>query len=125
VIPGHFDEAAASRTTTPWSCCLEIRLVDTYPGVDVPVQPALIGPGRARKAYFQSIIAIELGVAGALLWEIRFFESSSTAWREGEHVPDPRLGSCSRSSSARPCSGRCGRWPTTGNREPRPPLLSA
>jgi glucose-6-phosphate-specific signal transduction histidine kinase len=47
--------------------------------VDVPVQ------------YFQSVIAIELAVAGALLWQMRFFESSSTARRDGEHLPDPRL----------------------------------
>jgi heme/copper-type cytochrome/quinol oxidase subunit 4 len=47
--------------------------------VDVPVQ------------YFQSVIAIELAVAGALLWQIRFFESSSTARRDGEHLPDARL----------------------------------
>jgi hypothetical protein len=45
--------------------------------MDVPVQ------------YFQSIIAIELAVAGALLWQVRFFESSST--REREDLPDPRL----------------------------------
>jgi hypothetical protein len=47
--------------------------------VDVPVQ------------YFQSVIGIELAVAGALLWQIRFFESSSTARRDGEDLPDPRL----------------------------------
>jgi hypothetical protein len=47
--------------------------------VDVPVQ------------YFQSVIAIELAVAGALLWQIRFFESSRTARRDCEHLPDPRL----------------------------------
>ena len=46
--------------------------------VDVPVQ------------YFQSVIAIELAVAGALLWQMRFFESS-TARREGEPLPDARL----------------------------------
>jgi hypothetical protein len=46
--------------------------------VDVPVQ------------YFQSVIAIELAVAGALLWQMRFFESSS-ARREGEPLPDARL----------------------------------
>jgi hypothetical protein len=46
--------------------------------VDVPVQ------------YFQSVIAIELAVSGALLWQIRFFESS-TARREGEPLPDARL----------------------------------
>ncbi len=40
--------------------------------------------------YFQSVIAIELAVAGALLWQVRFFESSATA-REQEHLPDPRL----------------------------------
>jgi hypothetical protein len=46
--------------------------------VDVPVQ------------YFQSVIAIEVAVSGALLWQIRFFESS-TARRKGEHLPDARL----------------------------------
>jgi hypothetical protein len=47
--------------------------------MDVPVQ------------YFQSVIAIELAVAGALLWQIRFFESRDTMRRDGEHVPDSRL----------------------------------
>jgi hypothetical protein len=47
--------------------------------VEVPVQ------------YFQSVIAIELAVAGALLWQIRFFETKSRARPEGEHLPDPRL----------------------------------
>jgi hypothetical protein len=46
--------------------------------MDVPVQ------------YFQSVIAIELAVSGALLWRIRFFDSS-TARREGESLPDARL----------------------------------
>ena len=40
--------------------------------------------------YFQSVIAIELAVAGALLWQVRFFESSATR-PEQEHLPDPRL----------------------------------
>jgi hypothetical protein len=47
--------------------------------VDVPVQ------------YFQSVIAIELAVTGALLWQIRFFESKSTTRADGAHGPDPRL----------------------------------
>jgi len=46
--------------------------------VDVPVQ------------FFQSVIAIELAVSGALLWQMRFFESS-TARREGKPLPDARL----------------------------------
>jgi hypothetical protein len=46
--------------------------------VDVPVQ------------YFQSVIGIELAVIGALLWQIRYFESNATR-REGESLPDPRL----------------------------------
>ena len=46
--------------------------------MDVPVQ------------YFQSVIAIELAVAGALLWQVRFFESTSTA-EHREHLPDARL----------------------------------
>jgi len=46
--------------------------------MDVPVQ------------YFQSVIAIELAVTGALLWQMRFFESR-TARREAEPLPDARL----------------------------------
>ena len=46
--------------------------------MDVPVQ------------YFQSVIAIELAVSGALLWQMRFFESR-TARREAEPLPDARL----------------------------------
>jgi hypothetical protein len=40
--------------------------------------------------YFQSVIAIELAVSGALLWQIRFFESN-TARRQGDPLPDARL----------------------------------
>jgi hypothetical protein len=46
--------------------------------VDVPVQ------------FFQSTIAIELAVTGALLWEIRYFERGSAA-RERQRLPDARL----------------------------------
>jgi hypothetical protein len=48
-------------------------------GVDVPVQ------------YFQSVIAIEVAVTGALLWQIRFFESRDSVRTKSEHVPDSRL----------------------------------
>jgi hypothetical protein len=41
--------------------------------------------------YFQSVIAVELAITGALLWQIRFFESKSRARPEGEPLPDPRL----------------------------------
>ena len=47
--------------------------------VDVPVQ------------FFQSTIAIELAVAGALLWEIRYFERDRTAARDRQRLPDARL----------------------------------
>jgi peptidoglycan/LPS O-acetylase OafA/YrhL len=47
--------------------------------VDVPVQ------------YFQSVIAIELAVTGALLWQIRYFESGDRTRRDSRHLPDPRL----------------------------------
>jgi hypothetical protein len=47
--------------------------------VDVPVQ------------FFQSVIAIEIAVTGALLWQIRFFESRDARRREQEDLPDPRL----------------------------------
>jgi len=47
--------------------------------VDVPVQ------------FFQSVIAIELAVTGALLWQMRFFESKDARRRENERPPDSRL----------------------------------
>src|SRR5262249_33497405 len=43
--------------------------------MDVPVQ------------YFQSVITIEIAVAGALLWQMHYFESG----RAEERRPDPRL----------------------------------
>jgi hypothetical protein len=47
--------------------------------MDVPVQ------------FFQSVIAIELAVTGALLWQIRFFESRDSTRRDSERLPDSRL----------------------------------
>jgi hypothetical protein len=47
--------------------------------VDVPVQD------------YQSVIAIELATAGALLFQIRFFVPRGETERHGEHLPDPRL----------------------------------
>jgi hypothetical protein len=41
--------------------------------------------------FFQSTIAIELAVAGALLWEIRYFERDSAGERGREQLPDARL----------------------------------
>lgn len=47
--------------------------------MDVPVQ------------FFQSAIAIELGVAGALLWQIRYFEPRDAAPQRRQQLPDARL----------------------------------
>jgi len=47
--------------------------------VDVPVQ------------YFQSVITIELAVAGALLWQMHYFEPGDAARRDRAHRPDSRL----------------------------------
>ena len=47
--------------------------------MDVPVQ------------FFQSVIAIELAVAGALLWQIHFFAPRDATRRESEPLPDARL----------------------------------
>ena len=47
--------------------------------MDVPVQ------------FFQSVIAIELAVTGALLWQIRYFESKDARRRTDEPLPDARL----------------------------------
>lgn len=47
--------------------------------MDVPVQ------------FFQSVIAIELAVTGALLWQMRFFESKDARRSENARLPDSRL----------------------------------
>jgi hypothetical protein len=55
------------------------RLLNTDSGVDVPVQ------------YFQTVVAIELAVAGALLWQMRFFETLPPLARDAatnERDPD-------------------------------------
>ena len=41
--------------------------------------------------FFQSTITIEVAVAGALLWEIRYFERGATAALDRHQLPDPRL----------------------------------
>jgi hypothetical protein len=41
--------------------------------------------------FFQSIIAIELGITGALLFQIRYFAPPDKARREGEQLPGPAL----------------------------------
>lgn len=42
--------------------------------------------------YFQSIIAVQLAVAGALLWQIRFFDTrDSRNTARNASLPDPRL----------------------------------
>jgi hypothetical protein len=45
--------------------------------MDVPVQ------------FFQSVIAIEVAITGALLFQIRFFESARVAEHKGAGVPAP------------------------------------
>ena len=47
--------------------------------MDVPVQ------------YFQSVITIELAVAGALLWQMRYFEPGDPTRRDKADRPDSRL----------------------------------
>jgi hypothetical protein len=56
-----------------------VGLVNTDLTLDVPVQ------------FFQSVIAIELAVTGALLWQIRFFESRAARRQDSERLPDSRL----------------------------------
>jgi len=46
---------------------------------------------RVPVQYFQSVITIELAVAGALLWQIHYFEPRDTGRRDGESAPDARL----------------------------------
>ena len=48
-------------------------------GSDVPVQ------------YFQSIIAVELAIAGALLYQVRFFDKDRAVKGEQAEQIDPRL----------------------------------
>jgi hypothetical protein len=76
--------------------------------VDVPVQ------------FFQSVIAIELAVTGALLWH-RFFESKDARRREMSVSPTLACGLALPSSWAQPCSRRCGRSQTKGQDGRRSP----
>jgi len=59
--------------------------------------------GRSRSV-FQPVLAIELAVTGALLWQIRFFESRDARRQESERLLDSRLRPGLR--PGRPCSGR-------------------
>ena len=68
----------APRQDTEARLTVRLQIWRVGAPMDVPVQ------------YFQSVIAIELAVTGALLWQMRFFESR-TARREGEPLPDARL----------------------------------
>jgi hypothetical protein len=68
----------ASRQDTEARLTVRLQIRRVGAPVDVPVQ------------YFQSVIAIELALTGALLWQMRYFESSTTR-RAGEPLPDARL----------------------------------
>ena len=52
---------------------------------------ALVRPVDVPVQYFQSVIAIELAVTGALLWQIRYFDSSASGRPADEQLPDARL----------------------------------
>jgi hypothetical protein len=41
--------------------------------------------------YFQSVIAVELAVTGALLFQIRYFAPRGTETGDQKELPDPRL----------------------------------
>ena len=41
--------------------------------------------------FYQSVIAIELAVTGALLFQIRYFDTRAAGDREDHVLPDPRL----------------------------------
>jgi hypothetical protein len=78
--------------------------------VDVPVQ------------FFQSTITIELAVAGALLWEIRYFDREGAAGRDRQELPDARLQRLFALVLGATLFGRSGRSPMRGRRSP---LLSS
>jgi hypothetical protein len=73
-------EKGARRARGPGDSVQAFRSIVKIPLiVDVPVQ------------FFQSVIAIELAVTGALLWQIRFFDSRDARQHAKEHLPDSRL----------------------------------
>ena len=41
--------------------------------------------------YFQSLITIELAVAGALLWQMHYVDTRGRSRRDKEQLPDSRL----------------------------------
>jgi len=65
--------------------------------MDVPVQ------------YFQSVITIELAVAGALLWQMHYLESNERG-ETGNAFPTRVCGSASRFRSSRSCFAGFHRW---------------
>lgn len=77
-LPTHSSAKASSRSEA-WDTA-DLSETDTIDvAVDVPVQ------------FFQSAIAIELAVTGALLWQIRYFDPRDAKRRESENLPDARL----------------------------------
>ena len=76
--PGAISVGASAAQQVACSRRRRVRALRYWCAVDVPVQ------------FFQSTIAIELAVAGALLWEIRYFERG-TAARDRQELPDARL----------------------------------
>jgi hypothetical protein len=74
---------AASASGVPPTLAVLVRRRHTQARysstVEVPVQ------------FFQSAIAIELAVAGALLWQIRYFEPRDAQRQESDSLPDARL----------------------------------
>jgi hypothetical protein len=55
---------------------IEASVAEARRTVDVPVQ------------FFQSVIAVELAITGALLFQVRFFDRPGS---DGAPLPDPRL----------------------------------
>ena len=71
--------------------------------------------------FFQSVVAIELAVTGALLFQVRYFSPRERTVREDVRLPSATLRLALRSFSEPPCSDRCWRCLTAVTGPPQPP----
>jgi hypothetical protein len=84
-------QGGSSRTRASGRCSHVCRSALANSNRRSARQDCLIVGAAVPVQFFQSVIAIELAVTGALLWQMRFFESRETRQRKGETLPDSRL----------------------------------
>jgi len=77
-------KSAGGRPAAGRDWCLIALILVTRGALDSP-------PVAVPVQYFQSVIALELAVTGALLWQMRYFEARDPNRPDEPHLPDARL----------------------------------